>query len=277
MWEYTYKMKIEFINPKELKFRENVRWRGDSNLSELMESIKHQGIQSPIKARAEDLSIVYGHRRAAAAIKLRLDKVPVILEEGIDDKKANILNLLENMQRKDVTSMEIGRQCDMMLKDKQFNISLTELATSLGVSERRVKICLEAFKSLPEKYRDKVIHLDNSRKRKFGDLPENVVFAILSLTRTSKERFGSKELDLLLKETGDKKLTVSHINLIGLLVNSGMPLKRALKELDLYDIARLNFILLRTELASVQKKEKVFGKRELFNTIIKKSYPNLVY
>ena len=270
-------MRIELINPNELEFRENVRWRADSNLSELMESIKQHGIQAPIKAREEDKSIVYGHRRVAAAIKLQLDKIPVIFESGIDDRTANILNLLENMQRKDVTSMEIGRQCDSMLKNKKFNISLAELATTLGVSDKRVKICLEAFKRLPEKYRDKVVHLDNSRKRKFGDLPENVVFAILSLCRHSKEKYGSKELDLLLKEAGDNKLTVAHINLIGLLADSGMPVKKAIKELDLYEIARLNFILLRTEMASVKKKEGIFGKRELFNHIIKKEYPNLVY
>jgi len=270
-------MKIEFVNPKDLVFRENVRWRADSNLSELMESIKQNGIQSPVKVREEDNTIVYGHRRVASAIKLQLEKIPVIFEKGIDDKKANLLNLLENMQRKDVTSMEIGRQCDTMLKNREFKLSISELATTLGVSEGRIKICLEAFKRLPEKYRDKVVHLDSSMKRKFGDLPENVVFAILQLSRTCSRKISSKEFDFLFKKTGEEKLTVSHINLIGLLVNSGMPLQRAIKELDLYDIARLNFILLRTELASVQKKEQVYGKRELFNTIIKKSYPNLVY
>lgn len=270
-------MKVEMMNPNELSFRENVRWRADSNLNELMESMKQHGIQSPVKAREEDRSIVYGHRRVAAAIKLQLEKIPVILEKGISDKEANILNLLENMQRKDVTSMEIGRQCDVILKDKKFNVSLSELAVTLGVSENRVKICLEAFKRLPEKYRDKVVHLDVSRKRKFGDLPENVVFAILNLNRFINRKLTDKEMDLIFEKTGNDKLTLAHIRLLELLINAGVPFKKALKDVDLYQIARLNFICLKTELASVQKKEQIFGKQQLFNTILKRAYPNLVY
>ena len=104
--------KIQYVNPKKLKFKANARWRADSNLSELMESIKQHGIQQPIVARAEDETIVFGHRRNGAAIKLGMEKVPVIFRKGISDKEANILNLLENMQRKDVTSIEIGKQCD---------------------------------------------------------------------------------------------------------------------------------------------------------------------
>ena len=270
-------MRIQQIDPKKLEFRDNVRWRADSNLSELMESIKQHGIQSPIKARGEDKTIVYGHRRVAAAIKLQLAEVPVIFEDGISDEDANILNLLENMQRKDVSSMEIGKQCDLILKDKKFKISLSELAVALGVTEKRVKICLEAFKRLPEKYRNKIVHLDSSRKRKFGDLPENVVFAILNLNRFANRKLTDKEMDLIFEETGDQKLTVSHINLLGLLMNAGMSVKKALEELNLYEIARLNFILLKTELAEVQKKENISYKRELFNKIIKDKYPNLVF
>lgn len=270
-------MRIIYMNPNDLKFRDNVRWRADSNLNELMESMKQHGMQTPVKAREEDKTIVYGHRRVAAAIKLQLEKIPVILESGISDKEANILNLLENMQRKDVTSMEIGRQCDLILKDKKFNISLSELAVTLGTNENRVKTCLEAFRRLPEQYRSKVVHLDYSRKRKFGDLPENVVFAILNLNRFINAKLSAKEMDLIFKKTGEEKLSVSHINLLGLLINAGMPLKKAIKELDCYEIVRISFVVLKTELASAQKKEGIFSKKALFENIMRKVYPNLVY
>ena len=275
-------MRIENVNPNELIFRDNVRWRADSDLSELMESIKQNGIQVPIKVREEDKTIVYGHRRIAAAIKLQLEKVPVIFESGIDDKGANVLNLLENIQRKDVSSIEIGRQCDLMLKNKKFQMTMSELATALGVSEKRVNICLEVFKRLPEKYREKVVHLDHSRKRKFGELPENVVMCILNIPakvpHTNREKIiTDKELDIIFEEAGKNKLTVAHINLITLLLCFGMSIKQAIKELNLYEISRLNFVCLKTELADARKKEGIFLKRELFNCIIKKTYPNLVY
>lgn len=272
-------MKIVSMNPKELRFRENVRWRADSDLSELMESIKQHGIQSPIKAREEDNTIIYGHRRVAAAIKLQLDRIPVILEKGVSDKEANVLNLLENMQRKDVTSIEIGRQCDLLLKEKQFKMSLSELAVSLGISSTRVKTCLDAFKRLPEKYRKSVVHLTNPKNRKYGDLPENLVFAILNFGRKGGGymKLSEKQMDLLFKKTSEEKLTINHINLIQLMVNSGMSMSQAIKEVDLYTIARLNFVVLKTELASIQRKENISTKQGLFNKLVRDAYPNLIF
>ena len=267
---------ISYVDPSSLKVGDNSRFRTDEDLSELMESIKQHGFVQPITARIEDKMVICGNRRLASVIKLGLDTIPVIFIPKIDDKTLLILNLLENMQRKDISSIEIGKRVDSMLKNTKFKMSLSELATSLGVSDNRIKVCLDTFKKLPPEWRTKVVHLDSSRKRKFGDLPENIVFAILNFNRSYKQLNG-EELNLLLKETSNRKLTLSQIALIGLLVNSGMPLKIALKEINLYTIARLNFIVLKTELGSVQKKEGILGKQALFDHIIKKSYPNLVY
>ena len=58
---------------------------------------------------------------------------------------------------------------------------------------------------------------------------------------------------------------------------AGMPLKQALKDVDLYQIIRINLPALKTELASVRKREGIYAKGELFIKIIKNSYPNLLY
>lgn len=274
---------IENINPNELKFRDNVRFRADSNLGELMESIKQHGILQPILARKEDKTIICGHRRTSSAIKLGLEKIPVTFRSGIDDKQANILNLIENELRKDISSIEIGRQCDNLLKNKKFRMSISELASALSVSDGRVKACLEAFRRLPPEYRDKVVHITSSRSRKYGELPENVVLAILNLPsrvgrvlRGKSEKILKSDFDLIFKETMDKKLTINHINLLAVMMARGMTVKKALKEIDLYEIARLNFVVLKTELADVRLKEKIISKQALFNNLIKKVYPNLV-
>lgn len=267
---------ISFVDPSSLKVGENSRFRTNEDLSELMESIKQHGILQPITARTEDKAVICGNRRLASAIKLGMDLVPVIFISDIDDKQLLILNLMENMQRKDISSVEIGRQCDLALKNSKFKISMSELATSIGVNESRIKVCLDVFRYLPEEFRKKVIHLNSARKRKFGDLPENIVFSILNWGR-HHIKLNDKEINLLFKEVAERKLTINHVNLIGLLFDSGMPLKEALKQVHIYTIARLDFVVLKTELAVIQNKLGIFGKQAVFNEIIKKVYPHLIY
>lgn len=263
-------------DPVKLKVGDNSRFRTDANLSELMESVKQNGILQPIVARFEDKKVICGNRRLAAAVKLELSSVPVRYLKGINDKQVEILNLLENIQRKDISSIEIGRKVDSLLKNTSFKISITEIATSLGMSVNRIKVCLFAFKALPEKFRDKMVHLINSQHKKYGELSENLIFSILNFSRLYKV-INNKELNLFLEEALEEKLTIGQVNLIGKLYTSGMPFKLALKEVKNYTILRVDLPALKTELASVQKKEGIFTKNDLICKIIREKYPNLIY
>lgn len=267
---------IEEVEISSLKLGENSRFRTEENLSELMESIKQSGILQPITARTEDRLVICGNRRLAAASKLGFQTVPVIFTPNLSDKKVMILNLVENMQRKDISSIEIGRQCDLMLRNSKFNMNMSELSTALGVSIARVRLCLDAFKRLPEKFRKMVKLTNHPMKRREGDLPESVVFAILNFNR-SYRKLTDKELNLFLNQAADRKLTSAQIYLIGRLTNGGMNLKQALREVDLYTPIQPKFLCLKSELASVQKKLKVHTKGELLREIIKQDYPNLIY
>jgi ParB/RepB/Spo0J family partition protein len=268
--------KIMFVNPKELVTLENSRWRVDSNLNELMESIKQHGILQPIVVREEDNVVVCGNRRLGAILKLELDKIPVRYIKNISNKELMILNLTENMQRKDISSIEIGKMIDTLLKNKSFKINEKEIAVSLGISYTRVKVCLLAFKSLPEKYRKNIVYNVNSKQRKNEDLPEAVLFAILNFSRYWKATT-SEDVELLIQKTMELKLSTSHINLIGILVMRGMPIRRAIKEIDLYEIKRLNLPVLKTEMVSVMKKQGTQTSMDTFTSIIREKYPNLLF
>lgn len=267
---------IVFLNPKELLIDKNSRFRIDENLSELMESIKQNGILQPITAREEDKHVICGNRRLGAAIKLDLKLIPVILLKRIDDKQLLILNLMENMQRKDITSIEIGRQCDLMLKDSAFKLSLSELATKIGVNSNRIKNCIQIFHTLPPEFRINVVNEISPRNRKYGDLPENVVSIILNFSSFFKE-ITTEEIKILLTRAGEDKITVSQLNLIGWMCMYGYPFKKAMKDYKLYTIMRVNLIALKTELASVMKKEKTGTKNEFVNKIVGEKYPNLLH
>ena len=267
---------ITLENPKNLIVGENSRFRANADLSELMESIKQSGVLQPIVARAEDKLVICGNRRLAASIKLNLSQIPVIYRSKVSEKEMLLLNLTENMQRKNISSIEIGRICDILLKNSEFNLSVGELATRLGVSNSRISACTRAFKQLPAEFRDKVVHIESSRERKFGDLPEQLVLCILNFSRSFK-KIDDNELSLLLKTAANENLTVAQINLIGHLYTSGMPLKRALKDVYNYSILRINLMALKTELESVMKKEKIRVKSELISKVVKEKYPNLLY
>ncbi len=267
---------IEYVNPKELVVGENSRWRVDSNLSELMEGIKQIGILQPIVARQEDKMVICGNRRLAAATKLGLDVVPVIFRKDIDDKRLLILNIQENIQRKDISSIEIGRICDTLTKESRFKLSIGELSTELGISENRVKVCLDVFRRLPSEFRNKVVYISKGEGRKYGELPENVVFAILNYNRSFK-RIGEEDLKFFLKEAGERKLTVAQIRLVGLLAMKGSSFRKALKEVENYRVIRLDLVALKTELGDVFKKEKTNNQVELFTKIVGREYPNLLF
>ena len=267
---------IVFEDPRELVVGENSRFRADDNQDELMESIKQHGILQPIVARTEDKVIICGNRRLSAALKLNLATIPVRYKAKVSDKELLILNLLENMQRKDISSIEIGKQCDTMLRDARFRLSISELAVSLGVNSNRIKACLEAFRRLPEKYRKNIVHITTSHTRKEGDLPENVVFAILNFGREFR-KLTDVEMDKFFRIAKDEKLSITQVRLLGKLVMRGMSFANAVKQLDNYHICRLNFVALKTEMASVMKTEGINSQEALFTQIVKKQYPNLLY
>ena len=83
------------------------RIRDDASMDELTESIRAYGVLSPLLARpkGEGYELVSGHRRRAAAIKLGLQTVPVLVREMSDDETV-ILMVDSNLQRENLLPSE---------------------------------------------------------------------------------------------------------------------------------------------------------------------------
>src|SRR5690625_3923611 len=79
-------------------------------IEELKVSILEYGIIQPLIVRQsiKGYEIVAGERRFRAAKEAGLTEVPAIVKE-YDDKKMMEIALLENLQREDLTVIEIGR------------------------------------------------------------------------------------------------------------------------------------------------------------------------
>ena len=79
----------------------------DEAMESLRDSIREYGVLSPLLARpkGDGYELVSGHRRRAAALKLGMTKLPVLVREMTDDE-AIILMVDSNIQRENLLPSE---------------------------------------------------------------------------------------------------------------------------------------------------------------------------
>ena len=106
--------------------------KDDESLQALCDSIREYGILSPLLARpTEDgFEIVSGHRRKAAALRLGLDRLPVLVRDMSDDE-AVILMVDSNIQRENLLPSEKAFAYKMKLdalnrQGKRFDLTSTQ-------------------------------------------------------------------------------------------------------------------------------------------------------
>ncbi len=106
--------------------------REDSDLLELVTSVKIYGVLEPILVRPKEnglYEVVAGERRIVAAKRAGLVEVPAIVK-ALNDQEAYEVQLIENVQRRDLSDMEKARMLDFMIK--KFGYTQEALAQKLG-------------------------------------------------------------------------------------------------------------------------------------------------
>ena len=104
MKEQVQEIRIAELHP----FRNHPFYvKDDESMQALCDSIREYGVLSPLLARptGEGYEIVSGHRRRSAALKLGLEKLPVLVREMTDDE-AIILMVDSNIQRENLLPSE---------------------------------------------------------------------------------------------------------------------------------------------------------------------------
>ena len=103
------KEQVQEINVHDLhSFRNHpFQVKDDESLQALCDSIREYGILSPLLARPTDdgFEIVSGHRRKAAALRLGLDRLPVLVRDMSSDESV-ILMVDSNIQRENLLPSE---------------------------------------------------------------------------------------------------------------------------------------------------------------------------
>jgi ParB family chromosome partitioning protein len=138
--------KIGSMSPNPFQPRRTIE---NDQLEDLASSIREHGIIQPILVRpsAEGYQIVAGERRWRAAQLVGLTEVPVRSLE-ISDEQAMELALVENLQREDLSSIEIAQG----IQDLISKLSLTheEVAQKIGISRASVTNKLRLLQLPPE-------------------------------------------------------------------------------------------------------------------------------
>lgn len=105
-------------------------------LNELADSIRQIGLLEPILVRpvGTEYEVVVGERRYRASQQAGLESVPAIVGHFTDEQVVE-LNLIENIQREDLSAVEKGNCCKQLLEKYEEKYPTREaVATKIGVS-----------------------------------------------------------------------------------------------------------------------------------------------
>lgn len=117
----------------------------DEKLMELANSIRENGLLQPITVRPKGrkYEIIAGERRFRALSLLGKTSVNAIVIEKSDNESAK-LALIENLQREDLSSIEIAQSYSEIMELTQ--VTQSELAIQLGISQSGIANKLRLLK-----------------------------------------------------------------------------------------------------------------------------------
>jgi ParB family chromosome partitioning protein len=143
---------IQLIRPNRFQPR---RQFAETELEELAESIRGQGILQPLMVRKTEsgFELIAGERRLRAARRAGLSQVPVLVRPASDDQMLE-MSLVENIQRADLNPIEEAEAYHRLIH--QFNLTQDQAAARVGKSRSAVANFLR-LRQLPEPIQNSMI------------------------------------------------------------------------------------------------------------------------
>ncbi len=121
---------IHEVMPNEHQPRKKFKEEG---LQELAKSIEQYGILQPliVKKVAGGYEIIAGERRWRAARMLKIDQIPVMIQ-NFNSQKALEISLIENIQREDLNPIEEAKAYQRLIEE--FNLTQEKIAKKVSKS-----------------------------------------------------------------------------------------------------------------------------------------------
>lgn len=176
------------------------------DIKSLAESIEKFGLRQPLTIiRSEKnngfFEVVSGERRLLACRLVNMKKVPCVLLK--DDKNAEEIALIENIQRSDLTPLEMGEAFQTFLNEK-VGMTQVELGRIIGVSSKMISEKVSLAK-LPVEVKD-YIKSNNITDRKIlrrfvaSKNPIEIINSLSNKNSLSKEK--QQSILRIFKENG---------------------------------------------------------------------------
>ena len=176
------------------------RYFDDARLSELAESIKHQGILQPLIVRKleQGYELIIGERRLRAAQKAGLDRVPVIIKD-VTDAESMEMALVENIQREELTPIEEALAYRQLMEE--LHLTQEEVAARVGKSRPVITNLLRVL-TLPEEIKEEIdrgnLSIGHARPLISLGLPEQ---QISMARRIMRQGMSVRETETLIAQT----------------------------------------------------------------------------
>ncbi len=138
-------IEVSKIKPGRFQPRSNF---DKDKLAELTESIKKQGVLSPILVRElglNEFEVIAGERRLRSSKMAGLETIPCLVDQK-KDEDALISALIENLQREDLNPVEEAKGLDRL--KREFGLTQDEVASSTGKARSTIANSLRIL-SLP--------------------------------------------------------------------------------------------------------------------------------
>jgi ParB family chromosome partitioning protein len=163
---------IDRISPNSRQPRDRFAQEG---LQELAQSIRENGIIQPliVRPQGDDYMLVAGERRWRAAQLAGLKRVPVVVKDVADEKLLQVA-LVENIQRQDLSPLEMAKAFRMLCDDH--HLTQEQVAERVGMKRPSVTNYLRLL-SLPEPVREALDagRLDMGHARALGGVDDRTL------------------------------------------------------------------------------------------------------
>lgn len=136
---------IEKIDIDLIEARSDQPRKNFENIEELAESIKEYGLLNPIVLSKNNgkYEIIAGERRYRASVYAGLKKIDAIVRD-FDQKDIDILSLVENIQREDLSALEEAEAYKKLIDD--FSMTQEEISKSMGKSRSYIANTIRLLK-----------------------------------------------------------------------------------------------------------------------------------
>ena len=144
---------FKIIEVAKIKSGKNIRNERDTSIQELADSIERNGLINPIMVKpigSGKYEVIAGHRRFEAVKRLGLPHIECTVTDETSEKDLMLVQIAENVQRKDMSALELVECFDEM--KKRYGIKQNQIARLFNKSDVWVTNQYQAAKLLELQY-----------------------------------------------------------------------------------------------------------------------------